>query len=157
MRIGEKGFELSAAPTPKPPMAHQIIGGPWAAFLFGAREPRFVTYASFVLGTLVVLVIDFSRPSGYTCPTDQGKETTDDGGDAKPPRSSPLELYGSVCRERVGLTTSQYITQLLTEYYEMKENGGKQHDQRWKQNHGVPDSGGDLPLQMPQAIVGSGF
>ena len=25
----------------------------------------------------------------------------------------------------MGLTTSQYITQLLTEYYEMKENGGK--------------------------------
>ena len=65
MRIEEKGFELSASPAPKPPMAHQIIGGPWAAFLFGPREPRFVTYASFVLGTLVVLVIAFSRPSGY--------------------------------------------------------------------------------------------
>lgn len=39
----------------------------------------------------------------------------------------PLELHGRVCRERerAGLTTSQYITQLLTEYYEMKENGGK--------------------------------
>ena len=61
MRIEEKGFELSASPAPKPPMAHQIIGGPWAAFLFGPREPRFVTYASFVLGTLVVLVIAFSK------------------------------------------------------------------------------------------------
>ena len=27
--------------------------------------------------------------------------------------------------EESGLTTAQYITQLLTEYYEMKENGGK--------------------------------
>ena len=39
----------------------------------------------------------------------------------------PLELHGRVCleRERAGQTTSQYITQLLKEYYEMKENGGK--------------------------------
>lgn len=39
----------------------------------------------------------------------------------------PPELHGRVCRERerAGQTTSQYITQLLKEYYEMKENGGK--------------------------------
>ena len=39
----------------------------------------------------------------------------------------PLELHGRVCRERerAGQTTSQYITQLLKEYYEMEENGGK--------------------------------
>ena len=38
-----------------------------------------------------------------------------------------LALHTKVCeeREQMGLTTSQYITQLLTEYYEMKENGGK--------------------------------
>ena len=38
-----------------------------------------------------------------------------------------LALHTKVCeeRERAGQTTSQYITQLLTEYYEMKENGGK--------------------------------
>lgn len=36
------------------------------------------------------------------------------------------DLHQRVCeaREAAGLTTAQYITQLLTEYYEMKENGG---------------------------------
>lgn len=38
----------------------------------------------------------------------------------------PLTLHSKVCgeRERLEQTTSEYITQLLTEYYEMKENGG---------------------------------
>lgn len=38
-----------------------------------------------------------------------------------------LALHTKVCeeRERAGQTTSQYITKLLREYYEMKENGGK--------------------------------
>lgn len=38
-----------------------------------------------------------------------------------------LALHAQVCEEkdRLGQTTSQYITQLLMEYYEMKENGGK--------------------------------
>ena len=39
----------------------------------------------------------------------------------------PLDLHRRVCeaREQSGLTTAQYITNLLLEYYEMKENGGK--------------------------------
>lgn len=39
----------------------------------------------------------------------------------------PIDLHQRVCeaREQSGLTTAQYITNLLTEYYEMKENGGK--------------------------------
>ena len=39
----------------------------------------------------------------------------------------PLNLHQRVCeaREESGLTTAQYITNLLIEYYEMKENGGK--------------------------------
>ena len=39
----------------------------------------------------------------------------------------PLDLHQRVCeaREESGLTTAQYITNLLMEYYEMKENGGK--------------------------------
>lgn len=39
----------------------------------------------------------------------------------------PLELHAKVCgeREQREQTTSEYITQLLMEYYEMKENGGK--------------------------------
>ena len=38
-----------------------------------------------------------------------------------------LALHTKVCeeREKAGQTTSQYITELLMEYYEMKENGGK--------------------------------
>jgi len=39
----------------------------------------------------------------------------------------PLSLHDRVteAREQSGLTTAQYITNLLLEYYEMKENGGK--------------------------------
>ena len=39
----------------------------------------------------------------------------------------PLDLHQRVCeaREQSGLTTAQYITELLTEYFKMKENGGK--------------------------------
>jgi len=38
----------------------------------------------------------------------------------------PLDLHARVCeaREQAGQTTSQYITDLLTEYFKMKENGG---------------------------------
>ena len=38
-----------------------------------------------------------------------------------------LELHQKIseAREESGLTTAQYITNLLLEYYEMKENGGK--------------------------------
>jgi len=40
---------------------------------------------------------------------------------------TPAALHAQVCaaREQSGLTTAQYITNLLLEYYEMKENGGK--------------------------------
>ena len=38
----------------------------------------------------------------------------------------PLTLHDRVCTEKdqAGLTTAQYITNLLTGYYQMKENGG---------------------------------
>ena len=38
----------------------------------------------------------------------------------------PTALHAQVCeaREESGLTTAQYITELLTEYFKMKENGG---------------------------------
>nr|WP_325258625.1 translation initiation factor 2 [uncultured Oscillibacter sp.] len=40
----------------------------------------------------------------------------------------PLSLHEQVseAREAAGLTTAQYITNLLIEYYEMKKNGGNQ-------------------------------
>ncbi len=38
----------------------------------------------------------------------------------------PLELHQRICeaREASGMTNAQYITNLLLEYYKMKENGG---------------------------------
>ena len=40
----------------------------------------------------------------------------------------PLNLHAKVCeaREQAGLSTAQYITELLLDYYKMKENGGNQ-------------------------------
>ncbi len=40
----------------------------------------------------------------------------------------PLDLYNCIseAREQSGLTTAQYITNLLVEYFKMKENGGNQ-------------------------------
>lgn len=40
----------------------------------------------------------------------------------------PLELHTKVCeaKEQTGQTTNQYITDLLIEYFKMKENGGNQ-------------------------------
>ena len=37
-----------------------------------------------------------------------------------------LDLHRQICeaKEQSGLTTAQYITNLLTEYFEMKKNGG---------------------------------
>ena len=37
-----------------------------------------------------------------------------------------LDLHRKIseAKEQSGLTTAQYITQLLTEYFEMKQNGG---------------------------------
>ena len=39
----------------------------------------------------------------------------------------PMDLHTKVCeaKEESGLTTAQYIKNLLIEYYEMKKNGGK--------------------------------
>ena len=39
-----------------------------------------------------------------------------------------LDLHRKICdaKEAAGLTTAQYITNLLTEYFEMKENGGNE-------------------------------
>lgn len=85
-------------------------------------------YASFVHNSLVVMVIAFSMPFGYTCVAISGKEN-----DTMPETRNlcaqlPLDLHQRVCeaREAAGLTTAQYITNLLIEYYEMKENGGNE-------------------------------
>ena len=75
----------------------------------------------------MVLVIAFALPFGYTCPTIKGKEKKDTmPGTKNLCAQIPTALHAQVCeaRERSGLTTAQYITNLLTEYYEMKKNGG---------------------------------
>ena len=70
----------------------------------------------------MVLVIAFPWLSGYTCVATTGRRPTGYGRN-----KIPLELHAKVCgeREQREQTTSQYITELLMEYYEMKENGGK--------------------------------
>ena len=37
-----------------------------------------------------------------------------------------IDLHRKICdaKDQAGLTTAQYITNLLTEYFELKENGG---------------------------------
>ena len=65
-------------------------------------------------------------PFGYTCLAISGKEN-----DTWPPqrtsaRKISLDLHQKIseAREAAGLTTAQYITELLTEYFKIKENGG---------------------------------
>ena len=84
-------------------------------------------YACFVSQSLLVLVIALSMPFSYTCLAISGKEN-----DTMPATKNlcaqiSLELHQKIsdAREESGLTTAQYITNLLIEYYEMKENGGK--------------------------------
>ena len=67
-------------------------------------------------------------PFGYACLAINGKEH-----DTMPETRNlcaqiPTALHAQVCeaREQLGLTTAQYITNLLTEYFEMKKNGGNQ-------------------------------
>jgi hypothetical protein len=95
--------------------------------LWGVAFPATVTFASFALwffGGVGNSIINAFR---VYLPCNQTK------GDTTMPETRnlcaqlPLALHAQVCeaREAAGLTTAQYITQLLTEYYEMKENGGK--------------------------------
>ena len=92
---------------------------------------RFLTvyiggYACFVYDSLVVLVIAFAMPFGYTCVAISGKENNTMPATRNLCAQLPLDLHQRVCeaREQSGLTTAQYITNLLIEYYEMKKNGG---------------------------------
>ena len=83
-------------------------------------------YACFVYDSLVVLVIAFVMPFGYTCLAISGKENNTMPATRNLCAQVPLDLHQRVCeaREKSGLTTAQYITNLLIEYFEMKENGG---------------------------------
>lgn len=57
----------------------------------------------------------------------------------------PLSLHAQVCAEkdRLEQTTSEYITQLLMEYYRMKENGG---------NTAMANGNRTLAFQIPDEI-----
>ncbi len=82
-------------------------------------------YASSVCGSLVVMVIAFLMPFSYT------SFTIKKGDGSMEQRKNlcaqvPLSLHNRVteAKEQLGQTTAEYITNLLIEYYEMKENGG---------------------------------
>ena len=87
-----------------------------------------VAYASSVQRSSVVLVIALSMLSGYTVVTTNGKEIDRMAQTRNLCAQLPLDLHAKVCgeRERSELTTAQYITNLLTEYYKMKESGGNE-------------------------------
>lgn len=62
----------------------------------------------------------------------------------------PLTLHDRVCTEKdqAGLTTAQYITNLLTEYYQMKENGGNMN----MANNGSRTMAFQIPEELFQRI-----
>ena len=62
----------------------------------------------------------------------------------------PLSLHDRVCAEKdqVGLTTAQYITNLLIEYYQMKENGGNMN----MANNGSRTMAFQIPEELFQRI-----
>jgi hypothetical protein len=74
----------------------------------------------------VVLVIAFVLLSGYTVVTTNGKENSSMEQKKNLCAQVPLSLHAQVCeaREAAGQTTSEYITNLLIEYYNLKKNGG---------------------------------
>ncbi|WP_304966182.1 hypothetical protein, partial [uncultured Oscillibacter sp.] len=73
-----------------------------------------------------VLVIAFVLLSGYTVVTTNGKENGSMEQKKNLCAQVPLSLHAQVCeaREAAGQTTSEYITNLLIEYYNLKKNGG---------------------------------
>ena len=57
-----------------------------------------------------------------------------------------LDLHRQICeaKEQAGLTTAQYITNLLTEYFEMKKNGG---------NKVMANNTRTLAFQIPEELL----
>lgn len=84
-------------------------------------------YASSVCGSLVVLVIASSMPFGYISFTiKKGDSSMEQRKNLCAQVSLSLHTQVTEAREALGQTTSEYITNLLTEYFKMKENGGKE-------------------------------
>jgi predicted DNA-binding protein len=74
----------------------------------------------------VVLVIAFPQAYGYTVITTNRKENGSMAATKNLCAQISLDLHQKIseAKEAAGLTTAQYITNLLTEYFTMKENGG---------------------------------
>ncbi len=64
--------------------------------------------------------------SSYTVVTTSRKENRQYGTEKNLCAQVPISLHAQVCeaREAAGQTTSEYITDLLIEYYNLKKNGG---------------------------------
>ena len=90
--------------------------------------PATVTFASFVSESLVVMVIAFVQLSVYTCVAIKRKGISIMAETKNLCALIPLDLHNRVteAKEALGQTTSEYITNLITEYFKMKENGGKE-------------------------------
>ena len=76
----------------------------------------------------MVLVIAFAVPFEYTWVTIKRKGINTMAATKNLCAQIGLDLHQKIseAREQAGLTTAQYITNLLTEYFEMKENGGNE-------------------------------
>lgn len=69
----------------------------------------------------------------------------------------PLTLHDRVCTEKdqAGLTTAQYITNLLTEYYQMKENGGNMNMAiPWRQSAAAMAAGSEWRIGITWTASG---
>lgn len=99
---------------------------PGEAFYFKKTLPALVEYASCVHHSSLVLVIAFVRLSGYTVVTTNGKENGSMEQKKNLCAQIPLSLHEQVseAREAAGQTTSEYVTNLLIEYFNLKKNGG---------------------------------
>ena len=105
----------------------------------------YVAFASFVYHSLVVLVIAFTGPFGYACVT-KNEEVSENGNHKNLCAQIPIDLHERVSeeRERLGQTTSEYITNLIQDYYNMMENqkGGIQ----------MTEKGRTMAFQIPEEL-----
>ena len=99
---------------------------PGEVFRFKGAFPALVASALCVQRSSVVLVIAFVLLSGYTVVTTNGKEHGSMEQKKNLCAQVPLSFHAQVCeaREAAGQTTSEYITNLLIEYYNLKKNRG---------------------------------
>lgn len=130
---------------------------PREVFHFGTALPAIVAYASCVQRSSVVLVIALSMLSGYTVVTTNRKEHGRMEQKKNLCAQIPLSLHTQVseAREAAGQTTSEYITNLLIEYYkcesrveqELGKSGSNAAKDMTKQARQGADQGGGLDVR----------